>query len=206
MTKPPRVPAALPRPRRRACADELALNLNAHPRCPFCRDEVHPHDAKQACLACMAWHHQACWFEHGRCSTCQAEHAAPRQCTAPDCMTPVNGVVTEPKKVNRDPNAQDLRLLCAPHAVQAIDQQVLRVRVSVALLLLLTAGSFVWALVMVAQDPGRADEDLLAVLLTCLLCGGGALVTAIQPGELGGLRKQLSQPPNPEPPRRRSPT
>jgi hypothetical protein len=108
-------------------------------------------------------------------------------------MTPVNGVVTEPQKVNRAPDAQDLRRLCAPHAVQAIDQQVLRVRVSVTLLLLLSAVGFVCAFVMVMREPGRADDDLLAAILTCLVSGLVALVVSLQPGELTGLRKRLAQ-------------
>lgn len=42
------------------------------PRCPFCHDPIELEDSKQACVECMAWHHDACWSEHGSCATCQA--------------------------------------------------------------------------------------------------------------------------------------
>ncbi|MDF1665997.1 MAG: hypothetical protein P1V97_29845, partial [Planctomycetota bacterium] len=40
------------------------------PRCPYCHDSVTVHSTKQACEACMAWHHKECWQEHGGCSAC----------------------------------------------------------------------------------------------------------------------------------------
>lgn len=40
-------------------------------RCPFCRDAIAASErGKLACNACMAWHHAACWTEHGRCASC----------------------------------------------------------------------------------------------------------------------------------------
>lgn len=60
-------------------------------RCPFCRDEVGPDEAKQACGDCMAWHHQTCWTEHGGCSTCGREAQAVTQgarCAWPECDAP----------------------------------------------------------------------------------------------------------------------
>jgi hypothetical protein len=47
------------------------------PRCPFCHEPIELEDTKQACVECMAWHHDACWSEHGRCATCQAVAVAP---------------------------------------------------------------------------------------------------------------------------------
>lgn len=42
-------------------------------RCPYCHEEVERGDAdKVACNACMGWHHQACWVEHGACAACGA--------------------------------------------------------------------------------------------------------------------------------------
>ena len=48
------------------------------PRCPFCHDDVRPEDEKAACSSCMAWHHEACWGEHGGCSACGAGRATGR--------------------------------------------------------------------------------------------------------------------------------
>lgn len=53
------------------------------PRCPFCHEEVENGDAKTACLECMAWHHEACWGEHGACAACQAELSVPAEPAAP---------------------------------------------------------------------------------------------------------------------------
>lgn len=39
-------------------------------RCPFCHDAVRPTDEKVACDGCMAWHHAACWRDHGTCAAC----------------------------------------------------------------------------------------------------------------------------------------
>jgi eukaryotic-like serine/threonine-protein kinase len=41
-----------------------------HPRCPYCHEGVRPADDKEPCLGCMAWHHAACWDEHGGCAAC----------------------------------------------------------------------------------------------------------------------------------------
>ncbi len=44
-----------------------------HPRCPFCHEAVTPAEPhKRACGACMGWHHDACWQEHGGCAACGA--------------------------------------------------------------------------------------------------------------------------------------
>ena len=42
-----------------------------HPQCPFCHTPVEPSESKVACDRCMSWQHEACWDEHGRCSTCR---------------------------------------------------------------------------------------------------------------------------------------
>lgn len=42
------------------------------PRCPFCRADVQPAEAKQACLQCMAWLHADCWREADGCPSCGA--------------------------------------------------------------------------------------------------------------------------------------
>lgn len=46
------------------------------PRCPYCHEAVGGDDEKTGCGACMAWHHRACWSEHGACSACGAVEAA----------------------------------------------------------------------------------------------------------------------------------
>lgn len=46
------------------------------PRCPYCHEAVGGDDEKTGCGACMAWHHRACWSEHGSCSACGATEAA----------------------------------------------------------------------------------------------------------------------------------
>jgi hypothetical protein len=52
-----------------------------HPRCPFCHEDVRAEQEKHACVACMAWHHEACWHENrDRCATCgQAPAAKPQE-------------------------------------------------------------------------------------------------------------------------------
>lgn len=63
--------------------EDLDVNVE-RPRCPFCHDEVLPTgQEKLACTSCMAWHHQACWQEHGGCSAC-----AQRQETSPSAQRP----------------------------------------------------------------------------------------------------------------------
>ncbi|MEZ6188607.1 MAG: hypothetical protein R3F62_26840 [Planctomycetota bacterium] len=48
---------------------DLGLHVQ-RPRCPYCRDDVQPSQAKVACDGCMAWHHAECWSAHGACSGC----------------------------------------------------------------------------------------------------------------------------------------
>lgn len=59
-----------------------------HARCPFCHEPVRASDAdKAACGACMAWHHGACWSEHGRCAACEATTLANRAAApSPDAL------------------------------------------------------------------------------------------------------------------------
>jgi hypothetical protein len=41
------------------------------PRCPYCHEDIEASGLdKLACNACMAWHHKACWEEHGHCAAC----------------------------------------------------------------------------------------------------------------------------------------
>ena len=43
------------------------------PRCPFCHEGIAPGALQEACKACRAWHHEACWREgRSRCSACRA--------------------------------------------------------------------------------------------------------------------------------------
>jgi hypothetical protein len=74
----------------------------AHPRCPFCHEDVRPDDeAKFGCPACMAWHHEPCWTENGGCATCGHDVArrpapaepAPAKEEAPATPRGVNWVV-----------------------------------------------------------------------------------------------------------------
>lgn len=53
-------------------SEELSLKVT-QPRCPFCHDEILPGSLQEACKACRAWHHEACWREgRSRCSACRA--------------------------------------------------------------------------------------------------------------------------------------
>jgi hypothetical protein len=55
---------------------ELMSSAAIEPRCPYCHEGVRPSEPdKQACTACMAWHHSACLEEHGACATCGAQVA-----------------------------------------------------------------------------------------------------------------------------------
>lgn len=50
--------------------ERQAASFVQHPRCPYCREGVEPRQPKAACDACMSWHHDECWDEHGGCSAC----------------------------------------------------------------------------------------------------------------------------------------
>lgn len=43
-----------------------------HSRCPYCHAGIEPGAEKAACHDCMAWHHAACWEEHGSCAACRS--------------------------------------------------------------------------------------------------------------------------------------
>jgi hypothetical protein len=48
------------------------------PRCPWCHDAVRGGQEKRGCSACMAWHHEECFEEHGACAACgKADEASP---------------------------------------------------------------------------------------------------------------------------------
>lgn len=56
------------------------------PRCPYCHDDVGPEEEKVGCPSCMAWSHQACWEEAGRCGACNAVSSAVGTPPAPECL------------------------------------------------------------------------------------------------------------------------
>lgn len=79
-------------PPRRAVEEVAPLEGVVVPvvRCPFCRDAIVAGDrAKLACNACMAWHHTACWTEHGRCAGCGGAESGPEPVTAALAARPV---------------------------------------------------------------------------------------------------------------------
>ena len=100
--------------------------------CPYCKDPVHPGDAKAACDACMAWHHQECWSDHGGCSACGAAQgvgegvverapapaADPPVCAASGCSRPVQQRVLETVYVNLPEQGTQhaITTLCHRHA------------------------------------------------------------------------------------------
>ena len=85
-------------------------------RCPYCHESVRPETSKLACDSCMAWHHQECWQEHGKCSVCEWSQPSTetRTETIPQCRWKW-GYCTEPatKKGFGTPN----RSHCAKHHV-----------------------------------------------------------------------------------------
>jgi hypothetical protein len=51
-------------------------------RCPFCHERVDVEtEAWRACEACLARHHESCWNESGRCSSCGCERSVGRSTT-----------------------------------------------------------------------------------------------------------------------------
>lgn len=54
----------------------------SHAHCPYCKAAVRPEEDKEACHACMAWHHAECWTSHGGCSACTALSHAPQAAPA----------------------------------------------------------------------------------------------------------------------------
>ncbi len=59
-------------PFRPASADDdgelVQLTLSRHPRCPYCRDDIHLGQALLVCPACRAVLHQECLGKGGRCT------------------------------------------------------------------------------------------------------------------------------------------
>jgi hypothetical protein len=76
-------------------------------RCPYCHDAIQYLDRKKGCGSCMAWHHEDCWLELGRCGTChkmdpilrpvsagpiQAESLPIQLCLRSACKKPRSGM------------------------------------------------------------------------------------------------------------------
>src|SRR4051812_43141728 len=51
------------------------IDLHQSPtRCPFCHEGIErTRERWVACAGCLARHHEECWNESGRCSSCQVE-------------------------------------------------------------------------------------------------------------------------------------
>jgi len=58
-------------------AEEIKIEVERSPnRCPYCHDEVlSSEDDWLACADCLARHHDECWRELGRCSSCAGERS-----------------------------------------------------------------------------------------------------------------------------------
>jgi hypothetical protein len=153
----------------------LRLRVDTHPRCPFCLDAVAPQDVKQACLTCMAWHHRACWQEHGRCSACAQEDAG-RPCARQGCEQAVHGALTKPVEVKASMGLVDLRDLCRGHAVEVVKEQLSWALVATAGVVLLVALAGPWILAALGAPwilgtislvvPTRGDVAAAACLLS----------------------------------------
>jgi hypothetical protein len=146
----------------------LVMNVENHPRCPYCRDAVRPQDAKRACETCMAWQHRACWEEHPRCSSCQAEDRSGSHCAAPGCWKPVGDVVTERSPRPAETSTVDMRRLCLEHAVEAARQQRQRLRLLLGLVLVLALGGGGLGLALVLNSSYASDLGEVAGLLFVL--------------------------------------
>lgn len=59
-------------------------------RCPYCHESVRVEDdAWTVCGACLARHHEACWDEHGCCSSCEGTVPLTLGPAAPGRLPPV---------------------------------------------------------------------------------------------------------------------
>jgi hypothetical protein len=141
----------------------------------------------------MAWHHTACWQEHGRCSTCQTESVLQRLCIAADCAAAVNDVVTEPYWVGNEYSRKDLRHLCAPHALRELDDEANRDSLALAIFSLLTLVFLAITVAELAGPVARSGGDLLGTLLLTVLSGGLTLFLGLKSGQPPELRQRLSQ-------------
>lgn len=56
--------------RTQAKLDFAVSARNPSARCPYCHEDVRVQDEKQACNACMSWHHKECIEDYGRCVVC----------------------------------------------------------------------------------------------------------------------------------------
>ncbi|MDF1667040.1 MAG: hypothetical protein P1V97_35180, partial [Planctomycetota bacterium] len=71
------------------------ITNHSKPRCPYCHDPITADSLKAACYACMAWHHEECWQDHGKCSSCHFEAPANRsggslnrpEAVSPPCLS-----------------------------------------------------------------------------------------------------------------------
>lgn len=52
--------------------EDLRVHSKEALRCPFCHEGIQLSERKSGCPECMAWHHEACWQEHGQCASCGA--------------------------------------------------------------------------------------------------------------------------------------
>lgn len=151
-----------------------------HPRCPYCRDDVRPSDAKTACDACMAWHHQGCWSEHGVCSACGAGErtgeglpSAPSPCRQPGCPNPALAATIEPTRVK----GVDLRDRCLEHARAHLQSARSEMRVALGLLVAVGLVFLGYGLFFAPAEVPPSSEQLTAtqaiLLAVCSLFGSG---------------------------------
>src|SRR5438105_3529190 len=69
----------------------------ARTRCPYCHAGLEPSQAATVCASCLAPHHEGCWNEAGRCSTCSAGDALIRP-GASSARAPARPVAVETPK------------------------------------------------------------------------------------------------------------
>lgn len=163
-------------------------------RCPYCHDPVTPADAKRSCEACMAWHHRACWVEHGACSACgeaQREPVLPERlrCLEAECESPRTTDVW--RLLVRD----DLPALCDRHAAESMRELARQSIYALVVFGLFTLGG----LAFVIANP-QFFPDSLSLPAACGLTT--AVVWALRWGYRANARYLDPEPDGSDPPAR----
>jgi hypothetical protein len=139
----------------------------------------------------MAWHHRACWREHGRCSTCHAGGTPETQCAFRGCREPVSRVLRKGRRHRWTLAGSRLLHLCAQHAARDLDMQLAYTRFGVVVSAGLAVGGGV-AAIAIALGPPTRSADVMVVAWLLVVCGllMLGLLTGLR-SEYASLREQL---------------
>jgi hypothetical protein len=114
----------------------------------------------------MAWHHQDCWSQHGRCSACHTPKRSWQVCGLFGCEHPLQSALREPVHVRTAAGPLNLQHVCVLHATETLRERLRQARSLLTTgLIWLVVGGVLCALIPLCRTDAALHGSLMRNML-----------------------------------------